>query len=187
MVYNETIPEQRATVNPEGNEMAMVKLFHGSTEVIAEILSDTNWGVDFGGLFASQDHGAAASHGNGCIHVMQIDDQQIGNSSDLRYTWDSVPAERRAMIKAIKSHTNAKNKAQVERVFALAADDVNPQDADWNLYKGVDCFASASFMNQRIRGKIAKACGFKAIEMDDEHGVSYLVFGGMGVEIALED
>ena len=167
--------------------MATVTLFHGSKELISTIHNNEDCGFfSFGGVFASGDRFAAESHGDN-LHVIEIDDQEIANNSDLWYTWNSVPAERRAMIKAIKSETNAKTKAQVERVFELAADDVDPDDSDWNLYKGADCFASASWGNQRIRGAIAKAVGFRAVEMDDEHGISYLVVGGLGTKIEIAE
>ena len=167
--------------------MATLNLFHGSKEVVSEIHAREDRGFfSFGGIFASADRFAAESHGDN-LHTVEVDDQEVANNSDLWYTWNSVPAERRAMIKAIKSETNAKTKAQVERVFELAADDVNPEDADWNLYKNADCFASASWGNQRIRGAIAKAVGFRAVEMDDEHGISYLVIGGVGTKISVAE
>lgn len=167
--------------------MATVTLFHGSKELISKIHDNEDRGFfSFGGIFASGDRFAAESHGDN-LHMIEVDDQEIANNSDLWYTWNSVPAERRAMIKAIKSETKAKTKAQIERVFELAADDKNPEDDDWALYFGADDFASASWGNQRIRGAIAKSVGFRAVEMDDEHGISHLVLGGLGTKIEIAE
>lgn len=163
--------------------MATVTLYHGSKAQLAEILSSTDGYVCFGGVFASQNKDNAASFG-GCIHTIEIDDQEIGNTQDLWYTYENVPAERRAMIKAIKAMTNAKTKAQVEAVFEIVADDKNPSEDMFSLFRATD-FAEASWKAQAVRGAIAKAANFRAIEMSDEFGASYLVLGGLNTKIEM--
>jgi len=163
--------------------MATVTLYHGSKDQLTEILAETGGYVCFGGVFASQNKANAASFGD-CIHTIEIDDQEIGNTQDLWYTYDNVPAERRAMIKAIKAMTTAKTKAQVEAVFEIVADDKDPSEDMFSVFRAAD-FAEASWKAQALRGAIAKAAGFRAIEMSDEFGTSYLVLGGINTKIEM--
>ena len=45
----------------------------------------------------------------------------------------------------------------------------------------VEDSTEAAIESQRLRGVIAKQAGFKAVEMSDEHGLSYLVLPGVRI------
>lgn len=130
----------------------MIELYHGSNERI-ETIRD---GGMFGGLFASPDRSAARAHGD-VVHVIEIDESEVARDFALNY------GERALEAWAIAVEI-AGSEDRAERALNAACPDGGDGEEGWEL--------------QRIRGEIAARMGFKAIEMIDEHGKTYLCLPG---------
>jgi len=67
-----------------------------------------------------------------------------------------------------------------ERELALWADEIEALglDASDDEIEAAIEDSGSSWDCQILRGRIAKALGFRAVTMNDEHGTSYLVFSG---------
>ena len=144
-------------------------LYHGSPKTVNEI---TPYGT-FGGLFASPDRSAAASHGD-IVHKMDIPEENILTNYDLNYSIDfdkTKGALKKSMPWLDDDDLDLAWKAIIEdKSNDIDADDLarimkaDPEEAGWEA--------------QRLRGQVAKNLGYKAVEMSDEHGTSYLVLPG---------
>lgn len=138
-------------------------LYHGSHENINEI---KNQGL-FGGLFANPNYDAAYSHGN-IVHQLDVPEQDIMTNRHL----DDVSDEE---LKAVAPWVDDND---LDRLRKLVIDnDVQTNHDDARIMKADDS-AEASWEAQRLRGALAKRAGFKGVEMNDEHGTSYLLLPG---------
>lgn len=152
----------------------LMPLFHGSREPVAEIRDQ---GL-FGGLFASGRPDAARAHGE-MVHEIPLRKSDILTQQHLDY---HAPADTvRDVIRA-----NVRKDASDDEIDALwdaiVADkgvhNLNlPEERIAELLRSSD-LAEAGWEAQRLRGVLAKRLGFKAVEMADEHGTSYLVLPG---------
>lgn len=163
----------RSELSDKSAEQAMagMMLFHGSKGPgpIEKIKGD---GM-FGGLFASPSRRSAESHGD-AIYRMTVPDASIMNVGD-ELPWDHVTSTIGKNIRANSPHLediadmvvgakSAFNSSipEDDLLHALRASDL--VEADWEL--------------QRLRGLLGKSAGYKAVQMPDEHGMSYLVLPG---------
>lgn len=153
----------------EDKRAAAMTLFHGSRERVASI---KDAGL-FGGIFASPLRSAAASHGD-VIHRVNLDESEVMTQ---RMMADVTDDDLMAVAKWVDSD-------DLERLRELVIDDVQATDDDARIMRTDDA-GEASWEAQRLRGAIAKRRGFKAVEMNDEHGTSYLVLPG--VDLAHDD
>lgn len=139
-----------------------IDLFHGSPERMFEIQDK---GL-FGGVFASQNADSARSHGNNLLRA-RVKRSDVMTQSDMEEAADD---DLRSVARWIGD-------ADLERLRELVIEDDQATDDDARIMKTDDAGA-ASWEAQRLRGAIAREKGFKAVEMNDEHGTSYLVLPG---------
>lgn len=146
-----------------------IELYHGSNDAGFTGPSKSFSSDIFGGVFAGSED-VAAGHGKH-IFVCSIDDDEILTDYALNYECDysdvtaAINAELRLegdQLELVVDAAMADGQCDDTLVDALSAD--NLADASWEL--------------QRLRGVIAAALGFKAVEMSDEHGDVYLVLPG---------
>lgn len=146
-------------------------LYHGSPEQLSEI---RNEGM-FGGIFASgRDAAEAHGTGNNVIHSIDLEDSEI---LDLisRVDFEIIEA-------VIRQHTAASTDDEIQSVFeAVDSDDADGVES-LLLVEQEDCYLSWEI--QHLRGLIAKAAGYKAVECEDEYGTSYLILPGTKIEVA---
>lgn len=161
-----------------------MKLFHGSSETIAPVIKIGGYlpGVGenvFDGLFASGDYEIAESHGNagrgGIVFAYHVADDKIADSSDLNDRIDDVIEFLRSeVINDIDAETLE------SLAYAIADDECDDEDAqerfgEYLTPRQNDIPGAFNWEMQRLRGRAAAHLGFDAVEMDDEHGTSYLI------------
>lgn len=137
-------------------------LYHGSNEKIDKV----TFRGEYGGIFASASKDSALSHG-AVLHTIDVDDSEIMSQSDI----ENVDNED------LLSAAHWVKEEDIDSLRELVVGDRSPIDSDVDLMHVSD-LSEASIAGQRIRGEIARAKGFKAVEMNDEHGTSYLVLPG---------
>lgn len=151
--------------------MATIELFHGSI-AHDSILTVNSAGV-FEGVFCSADQRVANSHAEN-VYRIELDEADICTSRDIAWA-DDIDAIH-AMIKA---KTWAETEEELDRAFEIICDaDCEIEEDDIHLFDSSEDFADAGWRAQRVRGLAAKMLGFKAVEMRDEHGTTYLVLPG---------
>ena len=143
-----------------------MKVFHGTNNKNLAVIKDCGL---FGGLFMTASVEAAESHGDE-IYWAELDLAEIAESCDLDevedfhkfFPWLSQECfeEHEAMLRTIVLDDGGVWGFAAEAVLAAFAEE-DMADADW--------------LAQKIRGQVAASLGFKAVEMSDEHGTSYLV------------
>ncbi len=144
-----------------------MKLFHGSFYQAAPIIKVGAYAMSgdnvFDGLFASADADVAGSHGD-YVHAYKV--ASIAVNSDLNDRIEEV-------IAFLKSEVDAEADDLEALANAIADDECD--DAFEHLLSPRSCTGDAGWEMQRLRGRVAAHLGFDAIEMDDEHGTSYLI------------
>lgn len=131
-------------------------LYHGSPD---PQLTKINADGLFGGIFASCELQTAQSHGE-YIYEIELDDSKIATTFELKYESMSAFAVARKIVN--KSYL-AKTYDTEDLADAIISDNndlVSDADDSWEL--------------QRLRGQLALKLGYSAVEMEDEHGTSYL-------------
>ena len=131
-------------------------LFHGSHD---SALAAIESGRVFGGIFCSTERRIAESHGEH-IYSCEIAEREIASTRDLNHCDD----EDLAIIIAT---LDAECGSYSDEIWARIIDE---------RHDGLD--AEDSWDAQRIRGLVAAALGYEAIECEDEHGTSWLVLPG---------
>jgi hypothetical protein len=162
--------DKRPEKTPDARD-GHVRLFSGSHEEVKEIHGR---GV-FGGVFASPDKESADSHGigpNRVTHFIDVPEDSILTQHDLEYELDYDKVSS-----ALRSAAHWAGEDDFDRLWELVIEDKQADDGDEELLR-VDSLGEASWEAQRLRGLVAKELGYKAVEMDDEHGTSYLVLPG---------
>lgn len=128
--------------------------YHGSSETITEIRAN---GV-FGGLFASADERSARSHGD-VLHV--IESPRPLTDFALNYEIDG------AYDVALELADG--DEARADAIMSRACESDDGEDG-WEI--------------QRLRGVLAARLGFTSVEMEDEHGTTWLCLPGCAVRVA---
>lgn len=155
----------------------MKTLYHGSHEVLKEIKDE---GI-FGGIFASCDEEVCLSHAPK-LHKIELADSDILTQSGLAY-------EDYDHIKAALTDTLAFEEDEEGAIYSIVIENGSVFNNELEEARILEIFrcadlADASWQAQRIRGVIAKRLGYKAVEMKDEHGTTYLVLPGSQIEVA---
>ena len=153
-----------------------VKLYHGSPSSSDLVVSDKGL---FGGVFASGDKTIARSHSTdaGRIHAFDVQRKDILTQHAL----SNVDATK--INKTLKSSLGDMDDSELDAVRSIVVNDENifnsslDEDRLKAIFRSND-LGEAGWEAQRIRGKIAKELGYKAIEMSDEHGVTHLLLPG---------
>lgn len=149
----------------------MDTLYHSSPEAITEI-RDTGL---FGGIFAT-DLIAAESHRGKHIYKIELEGDEVLDVMS-RVDWDVIES-------VIVAETYAESDDDIQAVYEMLQRDMGADEDLWPLLTCESDPAYANWESQRLRGCIAKAAGYKAVECTDEHGTVYLVLPGAKVEIA---
>lgn len=129
----------------------------------------------FGGIFAGPEGGM----GGEFRHSVVLDENDILTHGEYDYLdWDKK-------VDSIKKHARwLSDPDDIDLMDDIISEgksvyDLDPGDLE-RLFR-TDDYADASFNSQRLRGRIAKDFGFKAVEMKDETGISTLVLPGVEV------
>lgn len=149
-----------------------MKLFHGSYSSTAPIIKIGAYAMTgdnvFDGIFASDDAEVAGSHGS---NVYAYTVASIADSNTLN--------ER---IEEVLSFLGGEVKADYDTLDALASAIADDDCESWEQFESIlaprscaDAFAAVCWEMQRLRGRVAARLGYDAVEMDDEHGTSYLI------------
>lgn len=153
-----------------------MKLFHGSYSTTAPVIKVGAFALGggdnvFDGLFASSSANVAGSHGD-AVHAYEVDDEKIADNAALNERIEEI-------IKFLGTEVYACD-VDDETITALAyalADGEETDEFDEIFYPR-SCVirrGACSWEMQRLRGRAAAYLGFDAVEMDDEHGTSYLI------------
>ncbi|WP_242431381.1 LPD38 domain-containing protein [Aeromonas salmonicida] len=128
----------------------------------------------FDGIFSSKSMSAAASHGDK-VQRFVVKNQDAASGRDLDTD------ESRTYL---KKELNGKNLSDedFEAIYdAVVFDNEMAFGGDHDVLlssvTGMDEPAEQSWEMQRLRGQVARANGYDVVEMDDEHGTSFLLVG----------
>ena len=152
------------------NKQAGMILFHGSND--SQPLRSVNPGQGlFGGVFASQNDRSALSHGDK-LYRMTIPDEHVLTQHALDY---EVPYEKASGF--LKNKIRGDNVDDIADMVISGKDVWNSRIPENQLLHALssDDLGEASWQIQQLRGQLSKHLGYKAVEMPDEHGTSYLV------------
>lgn len=159
-----------------------MKLYHGSYESEKPVVKAGSDFV-FDGIFAGYSENVAASHGE-YVHEYEIADDKIASTYDLDECFDIAKN-----VLAKETFVEDEDKLAVLFDIAVYGDDESEEEILEKLEEAEisvsdlmprtdrDICGAISWEFQRLRGRIAKAAGFEAVEMSDEHGTSYLILG----------
>lgn len=157
-----------------------IRIYRGSFDNSPSYkVTDNFQGEDvYGGVFGSGNLSTAKTFGDESVHFTDIPKDKVLTQYKLSY---EIPFEdtKKALLKAMPNL----DKKYFDDVYNVIVNDVGqdlskiPKDV---IFKGIgkSDFGEANNEVQRIRGQVAKNLGFKAIEMGDETGKSYLVTPG---------
>lgn len=147
-----------------------MELFHGSNSVVSEV---KDIGL-FGGVFAHCNEDVALSHGSN-LHVINVDDERVLTQHALSYELDyeAVCAALRNVAVVEDDDFDMMYEIVIEEASLSSFD----EEEVLRVFRADD-LAEAGWDAQRMRGKVAAKLGYLAVEMDDEHGTSYLVLPG---------
>lgn len=152
-----------------------MKLFHGSPSDTAPVVKVGAYAMAgenvFDGLFASASFDSAASHGGNVVYTYEVADEKIAESRDLDARFEEVYTFLRDELEIddvedIADRIMWDNDRDIMDFFEI----ISPRMAGCDIDE-----AAASWELQRLRGRVAAHLGFDAVEMDDEHGTSYLI------------
>ncbi len=171
---------ENAMVPQALNKEAGMILYHGSNDNLP--IKKINSGGVFGGLFASSSERSAASHGD-AMYRMTIPDEKIMGVGD------AVPFDQ---AKNIISQNIRKDSPHTDEITDMALHAKSAFDSSIPEGELLHALRSSSLGEadwelQRLRGELGKARGYKAVEMPDEHGTSYLVLPGTTARPANSD
>ena len=141
-----------------------IELFHGGPGTVTEIRP-----LGFEGIFASGERRAAESHGDH-LTVIELDKSDVLTHYALNYEISDIE-----LINSVLRSECATG-ADLERVWEIVIEDAGCEcsDDDTELFSCVE-FDDPAWEAQRIRGRVAAALGYRAVEMRDEHGTTYLI------------
>ncbi|MCU6214452.1 hypothetical protein [Enterobacter bugandensis] len=145
-----------------------MKLFHGSYSDTAPVIKVGAFALGaadnvFDGLFASAEADVAGSHGD-YVHAYSVKD--VADNSVLNDRIEDVMQYLRREVEA--------EEEQIEALAYAVADD-KCDDSFEDMLSPRSCTGNVSWEMQRLRGRVAAHLGFDAVEMEDEHGTSYLI------------
>lgn len=147
-----------------------VRLYHGGGDPGFEKVPE---GGRFDGFFALPD--SVGGHGIGHNYFADIPQEKILTNYDLNY---EVPLNK--VMDAFEKTTGIKQgDPRFEPAWKAIVEETRDANEMALAAKLADDFGEAGWEAQRLRGQIAKRLGYDAIEMNDEHGRSYLITSGV--------
>jgi hypothetical protein len=137
-----------------------LELFHGGHERVESIP---------GQVFFSCDRAVALSHGP-VVTRFEIPSERVLFNYSLNYETHDI-----GVIMSVLQSECATD-ADLDRAWEIVVESRGCVGAEEELEMfRADDAAEAGWNAQRIRGCVAKALGYRAIEMEDEHGTTWLV------------
>lgn len=166
-----------ASDTTEGPADGFVRLYHGGNAGLTEIEEGGPFNR-FDGLFAGLGTESASSHGDGSMYFMDVPEEKILTQRALDYEID-----HETTMAALRDAIPWLDDEDVDIAYQAVVEDQSHKVDDDDLMRvfGADSVGEASWEAQKYRGKLAKELGYQAVEMDDEHGTSYLVLPGIAV------
>ena len=157
-------------------------LYHGTNIKLDRIKDATGGWVEFGGIFANDDLEVAESHGK-FIYEMELPYSAILTQQELDY---HIDANRLEKILVNETGIDLDNKDDLDVLWKAVIDDepdIDNSDRLIEILRPNGDVGVAGLEAQALRGKIAKTLGYKAVEMLDEHGKSYLVLPSVEIKL----
>jgi len=147
--------------------------YHGSPKDHGEIFKvqefGTQWGQDFGGVFLASHKMGHISFGKNYWYKVEIDDSDILEPHRLYFDFDQNDN------KILKVLPHFDTEEDFDLAWEIICERASEEEED-RLFGDSDR-GSGGWELQRIHGQIAKALGFKAVELKDERGTVYLLPG----------
>ena len=159
------------------------RLYHaGSDPITGGYFQTVPSGGVFDGMFALTTR--FGNYGTGARYFADIADDKILTQYDLDYETsyeDAVAALKKAMPWLADDDIDFAYEAVIE-------DKHNGLDGDelQRVFREDD-FGAASWEAQRVRGQVAKALGYEAVQMSDENGTSTLIVAGTPLTRVISD
>ena len=177
--------EKRIAANREQN-----RYYHGSPKDHGDILKVLPFGEseghDFGGIFLTQEGlGGHMGPSKNVWYFIDLKDSEILSTNDLYYRH----SDKDPKIKEVLERFSDDDEKTGVWEFEGDEDKRSKDDFIWDLIcerksrntdhsRLIHLFGeSGEWELQTIQGQIAKALGFKAVEMTDETGTVYLLVG----------
>lgn len=163
-----------------------VTLYHRSPEKHIPEIKD---GGRFGGLFAHTSRESAVGPNTQAneVHRMEVPAKKIATKRNM----ENLSGKRLTVAnKVLREHARKENLSSSDlgllREVVLDERDVYRMDerdtARLHDLLGTDDLGELSWDLQKIRGQVARALGYSAVEMSDEHGTSHLVLPGVKIQ-----
>lgn len=162
----------------------MITLYHSSPVPFSEVrpYGSQAGATDFGGIFALTNPEGSIDHGP-FLHRIELRNEEVLTqyviNTEISSDFIESVLRHNLRIEHDEDLYLAKQITELDRnVFDFSDDErerlcyVFRSDMDQLAWDG-----------QRVRGQIAHAAGFKAVEMTDEHGRSYLVLPGVQLSL----
>ncbi len=164
LMQNPKLVQLERAINSDANSQdQMMNLYHGGGDDLTNINGGSGPGNIFGGIFASNNKQSALSHGSSLYNV-QVPSSKVLTQDILDSGIPENDLYKLIRKSVIDDDSNSVDPEDLMRVFR----EENPSEASWEA--------------QRIRGDVAKNLGYQAVQMNDEHGISYLVLPGVPVK-----
>lgn len=157
-----------------------ITLYHGTNNKFDRIKEYSGSWVEFGGIFASPSREAAESHGE-YLYSIKLKKSDVLTQQDLEYHLDPNRIKKVLIYEADLESDSPTYDEDLDLLWRAVVENNEDQERLKEIFKE-DLEGEASWKCQAIRGKIAKAFGYKAVEMNDEHGTSYLVLPGNPIQ-----
>lgn len=160
--------------------VASTMLYHGTNVKFDKIKNNSGSWIEFGGIFASPDREVAESHGK-YLYYMKLEESDILTQQDIDYRLDADKIKKLLIYEADLDVGSGTFEDDLELLWSASVEDKECYGHSYERLKEIlkeELSGDASWKCQAIRGKIAKEFGYKAVEMRDEHGTTYLVLSG---------
>jgi len=150
------------------------RYYHGSPHDHGEQLHVKPYGhhigFDFGGVFLSSSKlGHMGSSGNFWYEI-ELADSDILQLSDIYYSFESDPR----VLKVLDQFgLNKLDEDQKETAWELLCARYHDEKDERRIFGEED----SGWTLQAVQGQIARALGYKAVELEDERGGVYLLLG----------
>ena len=155
-----------------------LRLYHGGWDKDLDTVQEKG---AYEGLFGNQDKRSAESHGGGYLHYADIPERKILTHYDLNY---EIP-HKKVTSALEKAHLRLMgNKELSDKVHEIVIGDKGNRVHHLNEEElremfGTEDHTEAGIEAQRLRGQVSKNLGYHAVELEDEHGTSYLIQPGV--------
>jgi len=158
-------------------------LYHGSKVGLygEKIEGGLGSGNIYGGVFASTSESKARVHGD-IVYKTDIPENDILTISNIRND-----IEPKILKKALKENLPYSTPKQLNTAYEIVIEEESEYGDKYDEADLLDIFSSsdigeAGWEAQRLRGLVAKSLGYKAVEVSDEYGTSYLILPGVKTE-----